>query len=242
MAQRKEPIPDSVLKHKVTQQLANRGLRSPCRIDVDVRKGVLTMSGHVHYPHQRDAAMAAIRSVDGIVRVKEQIQIRPPVKHQYKTLPPLAKKSEGEGEAKTTEPEQNDASQAEASSTAAPAAAPPASASEDPSSTTDFDLGPAPDSPVERKPAEIEPAAANAAAGGQAAAEDDSSEMDFELGPVAVSLEEQSLAKTVRIANQEPGAAEQAAAARDEEPCETDFDLGPAPVRKPASAPDSAAR
>ncbi|HVW36785.1 MAG TPA: BON domain-containing protein, partial [Pirellulales bacterium] len=184
---RKEPIPDSVLKNKVTQQLANRGLRTPCRINVDVRKGILTMTGHVQYPHQRDAAMAAVRSVDGLMRVVEQIQIRPPAKHQYKTLPPLPKKTEGEAEAAVAE-QTADASAAETPAAEAPQAAAAAQAvAEDDSSTTAFDLGPVKAPVAEGESASASPSPTANGAAKVDAAEEDSSEMDFELGPAALS-------------------------------------------------------
>ena len=231
---RKEPIPDSVLKNKVTQQLANRGLRTPCRINVDVRKGILTMTGHVHYPHQRDAAMAAVRSVDGLMRIVEQIQVRPPAKHQYKTLPPLPKNTEGEAQA--AEAEQ---AAAETSAAETPAVAGAQAPAENESSTTEFDVGPAKGPRAERESAS---ASLNPAAGGVAkieAAEQGASETDFELGPATLSAAERTLAKTVQIAHEAHLDADSKASAPEAEPSETDFDLGPAPVRRRAAAPES---
>lgn len=230
---RKEPIPDSILKTKVTQQLANRGLRTPCRINVDVRKGILTLTGHVQYPHQRDAAMAAVRSVDGLMRIVEQIQVRPPAKHQYKTLPPLPKKTEGEAEAAEAE------KAAETPAAEAPVAAGAQAVAEDESSTTEFDLGHAKGPAAEREPASASP---NGTANGEAkieAAEAGSSELDFELGPAALSAAERTLAKTVQIAHEAHLDADSQAAAAEREPSETDFDLGPAPVKRRAAAPES---
>lgn len=233
---RKEPIPDSVLKNKVTQQLSSRGLRTPCRINVDVRKGILTMTGHVQYPHQRDAAMAAVRSVDGLMRIVEQIQVRPPAKHQYKTLPPLPKKTEGEAEAaeaeKAAETPAAEAAEAPSAQTVA----------ENDSSTTEFDVGPAKGPAAEGESASTSstsstPAAANGAAKVEAA-EEGASETDFELGPAALSADERTLAKTVQIAHEAHLDADSKVSASESEPSETDFDLGPAPVKRRA-APES---
>lgn len=235
---RKEPIPDSILKQKVTQQLANRGLRTPCRINVDVRKGILTMTGHVHYPHQRDAAMAAVRSVDGLMRIVEQIQVRPPAKHQYKTLPPLPKKTDGEAEAAATEEKAAETPAAEATAAARPAVAGAQAAAENESSTTEFDVGPAKGPRAEQESA---PALPNPTANGAAkvdAAEEDSSEMDFELGPAALSSDERKLAKTVQIAHEAHLDADAKVSAAESKPNDTDFDLGPAPVRRRAAAPE----
>jgi hyperosmotically inducible protein len=145
---RKEPVPDASITQKATQQIANRGIRTPCRISVQTRKGEVTLSGNVQYPHQRDAAIAAIRSIDGIRKVHDQIKVRPPVKHEYKTLPRAVKETAPvEAEAAETEA----AEAAETSAAAAGGAEAPAPlVAETASSTTEFELGPA---PVRRGPA-----------------------------------------------------------------------------------------
>jgi hypothetical protein len=144
---RKEPVADPAITQKVMQQLSARGLRTPCRINVQTRKGEVTLSGHVVYPHQRDAAIAAIRSVDGIRRVHDQIKIRPPAKHEYKTLPPEVKRAPP-AEAEVAAETEATAETAEVSQTAAAEA--PSPVAETASNTTDFELGPA---PVRRGPA-----------------------------------------------------------------------------------------
>ena len=191
------------------------------------------MTGHVLYPHQRDAAMAAVRSVDGLMRIVEQIQVRPPAKHQYKTLPPLPKKTEGEAQA--AEAEQ---AAAETSAAETPAVAGAQATAENESSTTEFDVGPAKGPRAEQESAS---APASPTANGAAkvdAAEEDSSETDFELGPATLSSDERKLAKTVQIAHEAHLDAD-AVAAAGSELGETDFDLGPAPVRRRAAAPES---
>jgi BON domain-containing protein len=145
---RKEPVPDSAITQKATQQISNRGLRTPCRISVQTRKGEVTLSGHVLYPHQRDAAIAAIRSIDGIRKVHDQIKVRPPVKHEYKTLPPKAKEVVAP-EAETAA-EKETASESAENSQAPVAGAETPTVAETASTTTEFELGPA---PVRRGPA-----------------------------------------------------------------------------------------
>jgi hypothetical protein len=146
---RKEPVPDAAITQKATQQISNRGLRTPCRISVQTRKGEVTLSGHVLYPHQRDAAIAAIRSIDGIRKVHDQIKVRPPVKHEFKTLPRAVKEAppvEAEPTAETEASETAETSAAAAGGADAPAPV----VAETASSTTEFELGPA---PVRRGPA-----------------------------------------------------------------------------------------
>ena len=90
--ERKVPISDAAISRNVTQYLAGRGLRSPCRIEVQTRNGEVTLSGTVQYVHQRDTAVQAIRTVEGIKRVVEKLKVTPPAKHQYPQTPgPLSK-------------------------------------------------------------------------------------------------------------------------------------------------------
>lgn len=46
-------------------------------IDVDTLKGVVTLSGRVKTPAERDQAMALTRQVEGVVEVKDALQIIP---------------------------------------------------------------------------------------------------------------------------------------------------------------------
>ena len=260
MAQRKDPIPDSVLKNKVTQQLANRGLRTPCRIHVDVRKGVLTLTGHVHYPHQRDAAMAAVRSIDGLSRIHEQIQVRPPAKHQYKTLPPLPKKTDGEvaapesetGAATATEGAASEGATAESAPVAS--AAPQSAAEVRPAAAAvaddlaDFELGPVRLTAAARAPSEAldsasatasaaQPAAGPPATGGETIG-DEPNETDFELGPAKLAAVHSVRRDRAAPLDQAPPAphASNLPGADEDDSSTTDFDLGPAPVKsRPAS-------
>ena len=59
--ERKVPISDAAISRSVTQHLAGRGLRSPCRIEVQTRNGEVTLSGTVQYVHQRDEVVQIYR-------------------------------------------------------------------------------------------------------------------------------------------------------------------------------------
>ncbi|HJT33080.1 MAG TPA: BON domain-containing protein [Pirellulales bacterium] len=80
---RKVPLRDADISQNVTRQLAGRGLRSPCEIRVQTRNGEVTLSGTVQYVHQRDAAVQAIRTVEGVKRVVEKLKVTPSPKRQH---------------------------------------------------------------------------------------------------------------------------------------------------------------
>ena len=60
--------------------LSNLGLRAPCRIIVDVYNGDVTLKGVVQYGYQKRTAIQAVRSVDGVHRVDDQLKIEAPEK------------------------------------------------------------------------------------------------------------------------------------------------------------------
>jgi osmotically-inducible protein OsmY len=73
---------DRSIVQQVTQRLATRGIRSPCRIDVQSKNGEVTLTGAVHYPHQRAAAMQAASSASGVRHVVDRLSVKPPEKRQ----------------------------------------------------------------------------------------------------------------------------------------------------------------
>ncbi len=78
-------VSDETIIQKVTRQLSNRGMQSPCRIAVTARKGDVTLTGTIQYEHQRIAAMHAVRSIDGVRRVMDHLQVQ--AKAVQKTIP-----------------------------------------------------------------------------------------------------------------------------------------------------------
>lgn len=141
----KNQPPDSSISKSVSRALASCGLRAPCQIRVQTLKGQVTLAGHVIYPHQKTAALQAIQKIEGVLRVTDQLKVRPPVKHEYKTLPPLPKPAAEDAEAKQAAPDDG----ADAAATAAappepPEPSAPVSEPENLSDSTEFDLGPAP--------------------------------------------------------------------------------------------------
>ena len=70
-------VPDEAIIQKVTRQLSNRGMQSPCHIAVTARRGDVTLSGTIQYEHQRIAALHAARGIDGVRRVMDHLQVQP---------------------------------------------------------------------------------------------------------------------------------------------------------------------
>jgi hypothetical protein len=69
-------MPDATLVQKVTRQLSNHGMQSPCHIAVIVRKGDVTLSGTIQYEYQRIAAIHAARGIDGVRHVVDHLQVQ----------------------------------------------------------------------------------------------------------------------------------------------------------------------
>ena len=73
---------DRTIVQQVTQRLATRGLRSPCRIDVQSKNGEVTLTGAIQYPYQRSAAMHAAASASGVRHVVDRMTVKPPEKRR----------------------------------------------------------------------------------------------------------------------------------------------------------------
>lgn len=85
---RKVPVSDATISRNVSRQLASSGLRAPCRIQVQTRQGEVTLTGTVQFVHQRNTAVQAIRTVEGITRVVEKLKVLPAPKNQHLQPPP----------------------------------------------------------------------------------------------------------------------------------------------------------
>ena len=71
---------DRNIAQAVTQRMAMRGIRTPCRIDVQSRNGEVTLSGSIQYPHQRAAAMQAASTTSGVRHVVDRMTVKPATK------------------------------------------------------------------------------------------------------------------------------------------------------------------
>jgi osmotically-inducible protein OsmY len=69
-------ISDQAITQQVNNKLANRGLRSPCKVAVQTNKGDVTLSGSVQFGHQKGAAVSAAGGVTGVRRVIDQLTVK----------------------------------------------------------------------------------------------------------------------------------------------------------------------
>jgi osmotically-inducible protein OsmY len=72
-----ETIDDATVTARVKTTLLNDPEVSGLRIDVDTFKGIVTLSGAVKTPVERDKAIAVARRVGGVKDVKSTLQVNP---------------------------------------------------------------------------------------------------------------------------------------------------------------------
>ena len=72
-----ETIDDATVTAQVKTALLNDPVVAGLKIDVDTFKGVVTLSGAVKSPAERDKAIALARQVKGVKDVKTTLQINP---------------------------------------------------------------------------------------------------------------------------------------------------------------------
>ena len=72
-----EAIDDTTITTRVKTAMLNDPAVGGLRIDVDTFKGVVTLSGAVKTPAERDKAVALARKVGGVTDVKSTLQILP---------------------------------------------------------------------------------------------------------------------------------------------------------------------
>jgi osmotically-inducible protein OsmY len=72
-----ETIDDTTITTRVKTAMLNDPDVGGLRIDVDTFQGVVTLSGRVHSPAERDQAIALARRVNGVTEVKDALQIIP---------------------------------------------------------------------------------------------------------------------------------------------------------------------
>jgi len=73
-------VPDRTISQQSSQKLANRGLRSPCQVQVETRNGEVTLSGTVQYAHQKGVASQVVTGIFGVKRVVNQLVVKAAVK------------------------------------------------------------------------------------------------------------------------------------------------------------------
>jgi hyperosmotically inducible periplasmic protein len=72
-----ETIDDTTITTRVKTAMLNDPAVGGLSIDVDTYKGVVTLSGRVKSPGERDQALSLARRVDGVTEVKDALQVIP---------------------------------------------------------------------------------------------------------------------------------------------------------------------
>jgi osmotically-inducible protein OsmY len=72
-----EAIDDTTITTRVKTAMLNDPAVGGLRIDVDTFKGVVTLSGRVKSQSERDQAIMIARNIDGVVEVKDALQVIP---------------------------------------------------------------------------------------------------------------------------------------------------------------------
>jgi osmotically-inducible protein OsmY len=75
MLESKNKISDPKIILHVTQRLANRGIRSPSRINVKSVNGQVTLSGNIQYEHQRQSALRTTQAIEGVRGVVDLLKL-----------------------------------------------------------------------------------------------------------------------------------------------------------------------
>jgi osmotically-inducible protein OsmY len=70
---------DRTIIKQVEQRLTTRGL-APCKLNVQSKNGEVTLTGNIHFPHQRTAAMNAASTADGVRSVVDRMSVKAAVK------------------------------------------------------------------------------------------------------------------------------------------------------------------
>ena len=68
-------VPDKNLQRSVDQKLAQRGAGSQSRVTATVRSGAVTLTGTLHYEHERRAIVRSASSVSGVNRVIDNLTV-----------------------------------------------------------------------------------------------------------------------------------------------------------------------
>jgi osmotically-inducible protein OsmY len=72
-----ETVDDTTITTRVKTAMLNDPTVGGMRVDVDTFKGVVTLSGRVKSQAEKDQAIALARKIDGVVEVKDALQVIP---------------------------------------------------------------------------------------------------------------------------------------------------------------------
>ena len=72
-----DTLDDTTITTRVKTAMLNDPAVGGLRIDVDTFQGVVTLSGRVKSQGERDQALTLARQIDGVVEVKDALQVIP---------------------------------------------------------------------------------------------------------------------------------------------------------------------
>jgi osmotically-inducible protein OsmY len=70
------PVQDKTITRQVQDRIAGRGLKSPCRIEVQTSKGQVTLTGSVQYLQQKACAVSAASAISGVRHVIDRLIVK----------------------------------------------------------------------------------------------------------------------------------------------------------------------
>lgn len=71
---------DDRLQLRLGNKLINQGLRAPCRVNIEVHNGTITLNGIVQFDYQKRSAIQAARSMDGAKGVIDRLKVETPTR------------------------------------------------------------------------------------------------------------------------------------------------------------------
>jgi len=74
----KAPVDDGVITDRVRQRLVSDPEIKGSRVEVDVKQGVVTLTGRVESPKAKQKADKVTRKVSGVKKVVNSLQVVPP--------------------------------------------------------------------------------------------------------------------------------------------------------------------
>ncbi len=72
---------DRDLRRRVTSYLFGQHVSDLRHLDVDARRGVVTLRGRVHTFHQKQICLNCCQRVAGVVGINDQIEVNDPVRN-----------------------------------------------------------------------------------------------------------------------------------------------------------------
>ena len=67
---------DQTMADLVSERIATRGIRAPCRIDVQAKNGEVTLSGDLQHAYQRSAVLQVAAATSGVRHVVDRLRIK----------------------------------------------------------------------------------------------------------------------------------------------------------------------